>query len=136
MQTFRTVWVIGLMIAGTALSTGCASSGGERPRSAEVDDPRVEQCGACGRVRFIQQVVRETGPAVQPSEGGLLGGVIGGVVNGPRVATRPRQILDRLTIDMDFGGVETVEIPGPSGVRRGDRVEVRGNFVTVIRDDL
>lgn len=136
MQTFRTLWVMGLTIAATALSAGCASSGGERPRAAEADDPRTEQCGFCGQVRFVQQVVRETGSAVQPAQGGLLGGVTGGVLNGPRVATRPRQVLERLTIDMDFGGVETVEIPAPSGVRRGDRVEVRGNFVTVIRDEL
>lgn len=123
------------LILCLGLVGGCASRS-ESP-SPRDDDARAEQCGVCGKVRFVQQVVQQSGPSAPSADGGLLGGATGGVVRAPGVGVaNSRQVLDRLTIDMDFGGSQIVEIPGPSGIRRGDRVEVRGNFVTVIRDEF
>lgn len=58
-------------------------------------------------------------------------GVVGGAVIGNEVEKNRRGTTDhwRLTIDLEGGGLTTLEVPDPGGLRPGERVRVEGNRV-------
>jgi outer membrane lipoprotein SlyB len=135
-----------IAIALLAFAAACA---GPSPMGTVRDT-----CANCGTVRgvdVINEEPRTTGA------GALMGAVMGGVVGhqfgsgkGQDAATaagavggayagnevekgRAASSYYRITIDMDRGNTETVNVANPAGLRPGNRVKVIGNNIEYVR---
>jgi outer membrane lipoprotein SlyB len=140
--------IIGLLLI--ALAAGCAAPGGPAGKVAS------STCPSCGTVRGID--VMNTGEGRATGAGALMGAVVGGVVGhqfgsgrGQDAATAAGAVggavagnelekqrnaagrYYRVTIDMDRGHTETVNVGDPAELRSGDRVRVVGNNIEIIR---
>lgn len=121
----------GLLLAlGACANRPPAAAQGLTPEAA-ADDQRL--CGRCGEVRLIQ--LAEPRPAAVAPAGALLGGVSDRLRPGAG-GTGLAGATERITLDMDIGGLEVLELPAPSGLREGDRVRLRGSTVEILREGL
>jgi uncharacterized protein YcfJ len=132
------------------LATACAAPGGP---SGKVLGSRT--CDACGTVRGID--VMNTRSGNTSGAGAVMGAVVGAVVGhqfgsgrGNTAATAGGAVAGayagneiekerrdggryyRVTIDMDRGYTETVNVGDPEQLRSGDRVRVIGNNIEII----
>lgn len=117
---------------------------------------RVADCRSCGTVRAVDVINQSPGEA--RGTGALIGAVIGGVIghqfgsgSGQDAATAAGAVggavaghemekqrnaggsYYRVTVDMDSGHTETVNVADPAGLRRGSRVRVAGRNLEVIQ---
>jgi uncharacterized protein YcfJ len=132
------------------LAAACAAPGGPSGRVIS------STCDACGTVRGID--VMNTREGRSTGAGAVMGAVAGAVVGhqfgsgrGQDAATAGGAVAGavagneieknrnagsryyRVTIDMDRGFTETVNVDHPAELRSGDRVRVIGNTIEIIR---
>lgn len=112
----------------------------------------VDACSNCGTVRSISPVTAEgdssgAGAAVGAVVGGLLGsqvgggsgkdvatavGAVGGAVAGNEVEKRKKSVTYyEVTVEMDSGGRQVVNVGSAQGISVGTQVEVMGNDLRV-----
>jgi len=116
----------------------------------------VSGCRNCGTVRTVDVINQSPGEA--SGTGALIGAVIGGVIghqfgsgHGEDAATAAGAVggavagnelekqrsaagsYYRVTIDMDSGHTETVNVANPAGLDRGSRVRVVGRNLEVVQ---
>src|SRR5690349_25029209 len=62
-------------------------------------------------------------------------GAVGGAVAGNEIEKQNQAMASyyRITIDMDRGNTETVNVANPAGLRPGNRVKVIGNNIEIVR---
>lgn len=131
------------------ITAACATS---TPTGKVVD----RTCADCGTVRAVDVINTGTrGPAT--GAGAVMGAVVGGVVGhqvgsgrGQDAATVAGAAAGavaghemekrrsgggsyyRVTIDMDRGNTESVNVDNPASLRAGDRVRVIGNNIEIL----
>ena len=129
---FKALLPLAIAAGLPAFFSGCASPAPSAPQglsAAAAEQDRL--CGRCGRVRLIQFV--DSRPAVVAPAGGVLSEVGGGLIPGTRAGEAVGGV-ERVTVTMDRGGMEVLELPAPSGLRQGDRVRLRGSTVEILND--
>lgn len=136
-----------IAIALLVVAAGCA---GPSPMGTVKDT-----CASCGTVRgvdVINEAPRGTGAGALMGAvvGGVIGhqfgsgrgqdaataaGAVGGAVAGNEIEKQNRGMASyyRITVDMDRGNTETVNVANPAGLRPGNRVKVIGNNIEVVR---
>ena len=131
------------------LAAACAAPGGPSGKVLS------STCDACGTVRGIDVMNTRSGNST--GAGAVMGAVVGAVVGhqfgsgrGQDAATAGGAVAGavagnemekqrnagaryyRVTIDMDRGYTETVNVDNPAQLRSGDRVRVIGNNIEII----
>jgi outer membrane lipoprotein SlyB len=124
---------------------GCATGPGPTGRV-------VDSCANCGTVRGVDLM---HGSSQTSGAGAVLGAVIGGVVGhqfgsgkGNDAATAAGAIggavigneaerqrsggYYRITVDMDRGDTQSVNVPSPAGLRSGSRVKLVGRDIEIV----
>lgn len=136
--------LVGVLLTG---ASGC-----ERSNSATTQE-EASNCTTCGKVVSIKPVTAEgkgsgAGAVIGAVVGGILGnqvgggsgkdaataaGVIGGAVAGNEVEKKKNETTYyAVTVDLDQGGEQTVNIGNAAGIAIGSEVKIVGNDIQVI----